>query len=204
MVIKYMGDTRYFEKKATTHDKVSMSALVCGERLSTISDAVVDRYDVIGIDEGQFFLDIVEWCRTWSDRGKIIVVAALDATYERKAFGNILGLIPIAEYVEKLTAVCMVCAGHASFTTRTSNDTVTKVIAGADKYVAMCRACYITTQRKKSEEKKTKKKSEAKKTKKTSEAKKTKKTSEAKKTKKTSEAKKTKKKKAGTVTARHV
>lgn len=73
---------------------------------------------MIGIDEGQFFSDCVEFAEQWANRGKIIVISALDATFERKAFGNILALVPLAEQVIKLNAVCMSCHKEGSFSKR--------------------------------------------------------------------------------------
>ena len=48
-----------------------------------------------------------------ANAGKIVVIAALDGTYQRSGFGNVLQLIPLAERVVKLTAVCMRCYGEA-------------------------------------------------------------------------------------------
>jgi len=42
--------------------------------------------------------------------GKIVIVAALDGTFQRKSFGNIINLLPVAEKVIKLSAVCVYCA----------------------------------------------------------------------------------------------
>lgn len=55
--------------------------------------------------------------------GKIIIVAALDATYQRQSFGDILKLVPLAENVVKLTAVCVNCFKDASFTKRRTKET---------------------------------------------------------------------------------
>jgi len=54
--------------------------------------------------------------------GKIVIVAALDGTFQREGFGNILNLVPIAESVVKLKAVCHSCFDDAAFTKRTSSD----------------------------------------------------------------------------------
>lgn len=54
------------------------------------------KFEVIAIDEGQFFPEIVEFCEQLANEGKIIIVAALDGTFQRKAFGNIINLLPIA------------------------------------------------------------------------------------------------------------
>ena len=55
--------------------------------------------------------------------GKVVIVAALDGTYQRQGFGSILQLVPLAESVIKLTAVCMRCYKEASYTKRISLET---------------------------------------------------------------------------------
>jgi thymidine kinase len=52
--------------------------------------------------QGQFFPDVVEFCDDWANRGKVVIVSALDGTFERKPFARILELIPLAEQVLKL------------------------------------------------------------------------------------------------------
>ena len=102
------------------------------------------KYGVIGIDEGQFvsqvewlssaiadffpssscqFPDIVEFCEEMANDGKMVIVAALDGTFQRKPFGPILDLVPLAESVIKLKAVCMVCFNDAAFTKRLGTET---------------------------------------------------------------------------------
>jgi len=48
-----------------------------------------------------------------------VIIAALDGTFQRKPFGNILNLVPMAELVTKLSAVCIDCGKEAAFTRRT-------------------------------------------------------------------------------------
>lgn len=91
------------------------------------------RYNVIGIDEGQFFPDLIEFCEKMAGDGKIVVVAALDGTFQRKPFGRVLELIPLAEEVTKLNAVCMMCFQDAPFSRRIGSETEVEVIGGADK-----------------------------------------------------------------------
>ena len=67
------------------------------------------KFEVVAIDEGQFFPDIVEFCEAMANKGIIVIVAALDGTFQRKPFGKILELLPLAEKVTKLTAVCVYC-----------------------------------------------------------------------------------------------
>jgi len=100
-----------------------------------------EEYDVIGIDEGQFFPDI-RWAELMANSGKVVLIAALDGTYQRKPFENIMNLIPLAENVTKLSAVCMNCFGEASFSKRITEEQSLEVIGGADKYMAVCRDCF--------------------------------------------------------------
>ncbi|XP_051851445.1 thymidine kinase, cytosolic isoform X1 [Antechinus flavipes] len=140
LVIKYAKDTRY-GKSFSTHDRNTMEALPACLLRDVAQDALA--VTVIGIDEGQFFPDIVEFSETMANAGKTVIVAALDGTFQRKAFGNILNLIPLAESVVKLTAVCMECFREAAYTKRLGVEKEVEVIGGADKYHSVCRLCYF-------------------------------------------------------------
>ena len=63
-------------------------------------------------------------------------------------FGTILDLVPLAESVVKLKAVCMVCFKDAAFTKRLGSEKEVEVIGGADKYMAVCRTCHTMPDRK--------------------------------------------------------
>ena len=138
LIVKYANDVRYDEDNIATHDKQTAKAV----KATQLSKLKTDPYDVIAVDEGQFFPDLVEFCEAAAETGKTVLVAALDGTYQRKGFSNILELIPLAEHVSKLTAVCMLCFGEGAFTKRISNDEGVEVIGGADKYMAVCRSCH--------------------------------------------------------------
>ncbi|XP_037619938.1 thymidine kinase, cytosolic [Sebastes umbrosus] len=140
LVIKYAKDTRYSDTGVVTHDKYTMEA-VPANCLGDIRPLALEVC-VIGIDEGQFFPDTVEFCEEMANLGKTIIVAALDGTFQRKAFGNILNLVPLAESVVKLNAVCMQCYKEAAYTKRIGAEKEVEVIGGADKYQAVCRRCY--------------------------------------------------------------
>ncbi|XP_030594221.1 thymidine kinase, cytosolic [Archocentrus centrarchus] len=140
LVIKYAKDTRYSDTGMATHDKNTMEAVPANSLRDVRSLAL--QACVIGIDEGQFFPDTVEFCEEMANLGKTIIVAALDGTFQRKPFGNILNLIPLAESVVKLHAVCMQCFKEAAYTKRIGAEKEVEVIGGADKYQAVCRRCY--------------------------------------------------------------
>jgi len=141
LLIKYINDVRYSDELACTHDRQAFAARASAKLLEIDN---YEDYDVIGIDEGQFFPDIVEFAEMAAKQGKIVIVAALDGTFQRKPFGRVLELVPLAESVIKLNAVCMLCYKNAAFTRRLGTETDIEVIGGAEKYLAVCRQCYNT------------------------------------------------------------
>ncbi|KAL1130800.1 hypothetical protein AAG570_012041 [Ranatra chinensis] len=140
ILIRYAKDARFTAEEVTTHNGKTFPA-VLALNLNDIYQTV-QEYEVIGIDEGQFFPDIVEFCKDLLSKQKIIVVAGLDGTYERTPFGEILNLVPLAKTVDKLSAICMSCGKKASFTRRRTKSEEVEVIGGIDKYMAVCRECY--------------------------------------------------------------
>lgn len=142
LIVKYDKDVRYNDGGIATHCGQTLPALAtsCLTDLTTRAE----NYDVIGIDEGQFFSDVVVWCEAMANKGKIVLVAALDGTFQRKPFSNIINLVPLAEVVTKLVAVCMNCFQDAAFSKRISSEDGVEVIGGADKYMAVCRRCYYS------------------------------------------------------------
>jgi thymidine kinase len=144
LLIKYRVDDRYSNENVSTHDKQMCKA----KPVEHLRDALEEAFEaqVIGIDEGQFFPAIVEFCELLASRGKIVIVAALDGTFERKPFGKVLELVPLAEKVTKLSAICYICKKDASFTWRLGNEKKVEVIGGDELYTAVCRTCYQNVQ----------------------------------------------------------
>lgn len=158
LLIKYKDDTRYAHicgsNANVTHDHQTLPAHSAKELMGNM-DNIAHNYDVIGIDEGQFFGDVVAFCDRWANKGKVVICAALDGTYEREMFNDILKLVPMAESVDKLTSVCAMCSKDASFTLRCfdssknssrekeEEDGPVELIGGAEMYKAACRKCYF-------------------------------------------------------------
>lgn len=136
-------DNRYIndDDKVVTHDQFNfLEALSCDYLFEKIEE--VKHYDVIGIDEGQFFKDIILFSETLANIGKIVIVACLDSDFRREPFGNICELIAKAEKVTKLSSICHYCKDDAAFSARLTAETAIKVIGGRDKYRPVCRSCY--------------------------------------------------------------
>jgi thymidine kinase len=135
-------------------------------RASTLGSVLMEisKYDVIGVDEAQFFPDVVTITRTLANAGKIIVCAGLDANFKGEPFGQVCNLIANAEEVIKLKAVCMnmvpkknvparavscdviyaICGADASFTSRLNNEQAEEIIGGFGAYIAVCRNCFCS------------------------------------------------------------
>lgn len=97
----------------------------------------------IVIDEAQFFRGcLVEFVRAAVDEhGKHVTVVGLDGDAERRPFGDVLTLVPLADSVVKLTALCKLCGdGTPAIFTRALRQSDTQVaVGGADLYEPVCR-----------------------------------------------------------------
>lgn len=100
-------------------------------------------FDVIGIDEGQFFKNLSKSANDLANKGKNVIIAGLDATSELEPFEEIINCIPFSEEVVKLSAICSFCGSeYGSFTHFKSGTKKEKVIVGgSDLYNAICREC---------------------------------------------------------------
>ena len=137
IVIKYDNDKRY--DGVSTHDNRCHDALSTNILTDVRSKLLL--YEVLGIDEGQFFVDIVDIAEEMAMLGKIVIVAGLDGDYRRRPFGSMINLINLAENVVKLTAVCLNCYGEGSFSKRICVNTQLEIIGGSERYMAVCRDC---------------------------------------------------------------
>jgi thymidine kinase len=104
---------------------------------------ICENANVIGIDEGQFFPDLLDFCDLQANSGKVVIVAGLDGTFQRKAFNSVCDLIPMAEVVDKLNAICTFCGKTAYFSKRIVNNTEIELVGGAETYAATCRKCFF-------------------------------------------------------------
>ena len=104
---------------------------------------ISNNHEVIGIDETQFFdHSILKICKILASKGKRVVVAGLDTDYRGLPFGPMPDIMCEADYLDKLRAICVKCGNPASYTQRTSSDSVQVVIGEHDKYEARCSNCF--------------------------------------------------------------
>ena len=106
--VKFAADKRYGDDiTVVTHSGIKASAIAV-TRLEDLGDAYLD-FDVVAIDEGQFFEDTVEFAEKAAAHGKTVLVSSLQGTFKRGAFPSILNLIPKCEKITKLSAICKLC-----------------------------------------------------------------------------------------------
>jgi len=143
LVIKHSCDTRFgVTSEITTHDGDSLPCLTT-DTLNSVTDDMFASCDVILIDEAQFFYALVHFVREAAEhRHKSVYVIGLSGDYRRQPFGEILAVVPYADTVTMLTAICS-CGDSAHFTRRLNPNSGQVVIGGAESYAAVCRACFV-------------------------------------------------------------
>ena len=146
-IFKPKQDVRYSKKKVTSHDNNSIKSKPI-DSPSKILD-VAEKFDVIGIDEAQFFDEtIVEVCNKLADSGKRVIVAGLDMDYMGKPFGPMPNLLAVAEYVTKVHAICTRSGKMASYTHRIVKSDELILLGDTRKYEALSRKEFIKMKKK--------------------------------------------------------
>ena len=160
-VINHSIDQRYDDTLLSTHDKVMIPCIQTNKLkdiwyydesqigseptiLARLDDSVkLINADVIIINEGQFFEDLLPAINHMLQHNKKIYVGGLDGDFERKKFGQILDLIPLCDKVTKMTSLCGICKNGTPgiFSKRISLEKEQTVV-GSDNYIPVCRSCY--------------------------------------------------------------
>lgn len=141
-VFKPMADTRHDPQRLITRDKRELEAVsvACS---CDIREKLLPDVQVVGIDEAQFFDDgLVELVCELADSGVRVIVAGLDLDYLRRPFGPMPRILALAEYVDKVHAVCMRCGAPAHYSQRMAGGGEQLQVGDTESYEARCRRCY--------------------------------------------------------------
>ena len=147
LIVKPSIDNRYDVGHVVSHAGAKMRAVTAtnGAEVRRLAHG----YDAIGIDEVQFFDGgIVETIADLVDDGARVVAAGLAQDFRGLPFGSMPTLLCVAEFVDKLEAVCHKCGGPATMTQRLVDgrpapfDGETIQVGALDSYEARCRACH--------------------------------------------------------------
>ena len=140
-VFKPTADTRHSPERLVTRDNRELSAISV-EDSAELGRCLASEVQVIGIDEAQFFDEgLIDLATELADRGLRVIVAGLDQDFSRRPFGPMSGLLSVAEYVDKMHAVCVVCGTPAHYSQRIAGGSE-QVQVGEEEYEARCRRCY--------------------------------------------------------------
>ena len=144
-VFKPVIDDRYAVEKVTSHAGSAYDAIPIQSSIE-IPQRLEKDTTVVGIDEAQFFDgEIVGIVQRLAGHGLRVIVAGLDTDFRGEPFGCMPVLMAVAERVDKLQAICMVCGEPASRTQRLVNgqparyDDPIVIVGASEMYEARCR-----------------------------------------------------------------
>jgi thymidine kinase len=150
VVINHNIDKRYHNIHLSTHDQITIPCIKTEKLMELLNNDIhndihndIMKSNIILINEGQFFDDLVVFVQKMLSYKKKIYICGLDGDFERKKFGQILNLIPLCDKVCKLNSLCSICKNGKKgiFSMRLTNETEQTVV-GSDNYIPVCRECY--------------------------------------------------------------
>lgn len=153
-VFKSHLDERYAGiYRISSHDGRSVDAVPV-DTPEQIAQLVQPGTQVVAIDEAQF-LDpsIVELATSLANRGTRVILAGTDSDFRGEPFGPMPQLLAVAEVVDKLHAICVICGNPASRNQRLIGgkparyDSPTIMVGSTESYEARCRACHSVPRR---------------------------------------------------------
>ena len=148
-VFKPAIDRRHGSEVVRSHDGDSFLAETVRSS-ADILGAIDPAVTVVAIDEVQFFDDgVVEVCRELVRDGRRVICAGLDLDFRAEPFGPVPELLALAERVDKLQAICVVCGEPGTRTQRIVNgvpaayDEPVILIGAQESYEARCSTCHV-------------------------------------------------------------
>jgi len=149
-VFKSHLDDRYLGVlSVSSHDGRSVEAVPV-DSSAQIASRIDPVAQVIAIDEAQFLDDGIVEVVTWlANSGRRVIVAGTDTDFRGEPFGRMPQLMAVAELVDKLHAICVLCGAPATRNQRLIDgepapyDSPTIMVGGREAYEARCRACHI-------------------------------------------------------------
>jgi thymidine kinase len=148
-VFKSHLDERYAGiYRISSHDGRSVEAIPV-DSAAQIAQRVERTTQVVAIDEAQFLdASVVPLATSLAERGVRVVVAGTDTDFRGEPFGPMPELLAVAEVVDKLHAICVVCGNPASRNQRLIEgkparyDSPVIMVGGEESYEARCRSCH--------------------------------------------------------------
>ncbi len=146
LLVKPNIDDRYSMTMVQTHTNQQRTCEVRRHLLPLFSNQTYIDAEYIIIEEAQFFSDLEPFVLKAVDEDKKnVIVIGLDGDSNRCNFGQIHKLLPICDNIRKLKAYCLSCKDgtEAIFSKRIVKQNGQTCIGAADKYMAVCRECFL-------------------------------------------------------------
>lgn len=141
-------DNRYSEDEIVSHSKQHVKSFTISSSDEIMKYIKPDTYAVV-IDEVQFLDEgIISIIDQLADSGKRVIVAGLDTDFRGEPFSIMPIILAKAEYVMKLTAICVKCGAPATRTQRiidgvpASYQDPIVVVGASESYEPRCRHCH--------------------------------------------------------------
>jgi thymidine kinase len=146
-IYTHCSDTRYAESgNICTHNRNTIEGCPVTNLESIRNLEDYKEAKVVFIEEAQFFADLFDTvCKCANTDNKIVIISGLDGDFQLKPFEQIMRLIPCAETVVKLNALCKKCGDGtvASFSKRIVNSQERELVGSDGIYEAVCRKHYF-------------------------------------------------------------
>ncbi|MFN8651650.1 MAG: thymidine kinase [Gemmatimonadales bacterium] len=148
-VFKSHLDSRYAGLySVSTHDGREIEATPV-DNAAEIFRLVKPDTELVAIDEAQFLDgELVTVASALAARGVRVIMAGTDTDFRGEPFGPMGNLLAIAESVDKLQAICVICGDLATRNQRLVDgkparyDSPTILVGGRETYEARCRHCH--------------------------------------------------------------
>jgi len=151
-IFKPVIDTRYDDEEVVSHDDNSIRSTPVHSSSQIL--LMANDFDVVGIDEAQFFDDeLSSVCNILANNGIRVIVAGLDMDYLGVPFGPIPALMATAEYVTKVHAICPICGDLANYSHRIVDQDGQVMLGETDVYEPLCRRHFLEKRKKQGKKK---------------------------------------------------
>ncbi len=145
LVINHEFNKRYNSHGVTTHNGHVYNDCIIAKNFKDVITNYNDKFqnaEIIIIEELQFYDDALEYIPHWCDNLKKTVIASgLNGSSNRKPIGHVLELMPHADEIINLTALCYKCCDGTAgiFSKKIINNCDDILVGSTETYKAVCR-----------------------------------------------------------------
>lgn len=151
--IIHIDDSRYDNISGSYHHSsfYELNDKITVIKTPTLLNLNLDYFEIIGIDESNFFEDLKLFVIKELKNNKNLKVVGLDGDYKQEKFGQLLDIIPYANKITKLTSLCELCIQNhipnqninlnnftAYYTKKKINNNIQKEVGDKNLYTPVC------------------------------------------------------------------